>query len=57
MTLFRIAVRRDLPASGVARPGPIAVKIRGDGQGSIRPMLADLWPALMTAYVLCLLVS
>ena len=35
---------------------PIAAKIRGDGQSTIRRLLADLWPALMTAYVLCLLV-
>jgi moderate conductance mechanosensitive channel len=36
--------------------GPIAAKIRGDGQSAVRRLLADLWPALMTAYVLCLLV-
>jgi small-conductance mechanosensitive channel len=36
--------------------GPIADKIRGDGQSAFRRLLADLWPALMTAYVLCLLV-
>ncbi len=36
--------------------GPIAAKIRGHGQGTVRRLLADLWPALMTAYVLCLLV-
>ena len=35
---------------------PIAVQIRGDGHSTIRRVLADLWPALMTAYVLCLLV-
>ena len=35
---------------------PIAAKIRGDGQSALRRLLADLWPALMTAYVLCLLV-
>ena len=35
---------------------PIAAKIRGDGQSTFRRLLADLWPALMTAYVLCLLV-
>ena len=35
---------------------PIAAKIRGDGQSTLRRLLADLWPALMTAYVLCLLV-
>ena len=35
---------------------PIAAKIRGDGQSTVRRLLADLWPALMTAYVLCLLV-
>jgi small-conductance mechanosensitive channel len=34
---------------------PIAAKIRGDGQSAFRRLLADLWPALMTAYVLCLL--
>jgi moderate conductance mechanosensitive channel len=36
--------------------GPIAAKIRGDGRSAARRLLADLWPALMTAYVLCLLV-
>jgi small-conductance mechanosensitive channel len=36
--------------------GPIAAKIRGHGQSAVRRLLADLWPALMTAYVLCLLV-
>jgi small-conductance mechanosensitive channel len=35
---------------------PIAAKIRGDGQSALRRVLADLWPALMTAYVLGLLV-
>ena len=35
---------------------PIAAKIRGDGQSTLRRLLADLWPALMTVYVLCLLV-
>ena len=35
---------------------PIASQIRGDGNSTIRRVLADLWPALMTAYVLCLLV-
>ena len=35
---------------------PIAAKIRGDGQSTFRRLLADLWPALMTAYVVCLLV-
>ena len=35
---------------------PIAAKIRGDGQSTVRRLLADLWPALMTAYVVCLLV-
>jgi small-conductance mechanosensitive channel len=35
--------------------GPIARLIRGDGQSTIRRLLADLWPALMTAYVLGLL--
>jgi moderate conductance mechanosensitive channel len=34
---------------------PIAAKIRGDGQSTVRRLLADLWPALMTAYVVCLL--
>jgi small-conductance mechanosensitive channel len=34
---------------------PIAAKIRGDGQSTLRRLLGDLWPALMTAYVLCLL--
>ncbi len=34
---------------------PIAVMIRGDGGSSIRRVLADLWPALMTAYVMVLL--
>ena len=35
---------------------PIASQIRGDGTSTVRRVLADLWPALMTAYVLCLLV-
>jgi small-conductance mechanosensitive channel len=35
--------------------GPIAAPIRGDGQSALRRLLADLWPALMTAYVLGLL--
>jgi small-conductance mechanosensitive channel len=35
---------------------PIALLIRGDGQSTLRRVLADLWPALMTAYVLGLLV-
>jgi small-conductance mechanosensitive channel len=34
---------------------PIARLIRGDGQSTLRRVLADLWPALMTAYVLGLL--
>jgi small-conductance mechanosensitive channel len=35
---------------------PIGAHIRGDGQSAIRRVVADLWPALMTAYVLGLLV-
>jgi small-conductance mechanosensitive channel len=35
--------------------GPIAILIRGDGQSTVRRVGADLWPALMTAYVLGLL--
>jgi small-conductance mechanosensitive channel len=35
---------------------PIAALIRGPGRGSLRRVLADLWPALMTAYVLGLFV-
>jgi small-conductance mechanosensitive channel len=35
--------------------GPIAGLVRGDGQSSFRRLLADLWPVLMTAYVLGLL--
>jgi small-conductance mechanosensitive channel len=34
---------------------PIAAKIRGEGQSTVRRLLADLWPALMTVYVVCLL--
>ena len=34
---------------------PIAAQIRGGGQSTLRRLLADLWPALMTAYVVCLL--
>ena len=34
---------------------PIAAKIRGDGHSTIRRVLADLWPALMTAYILGIL--
>jgi small-conductance mechanosensitive channel len=34
---------------------PIAAQIRGDGNSTIRRVLADLWPALMTAYVLAIL--
>ena len=52
ITLFRLAFAVIFLRFGVARPGPIAVKIRGDGQSTIRRLLADLWPALMTAYVL-----
>ncbi len=37
--------------------GPIAAMIRGDGRGGFRRMLAELWPLLMTAYVLLLLVA
>jgi small-conductance mechanosensitive channel len=39
---------------GVRRP--IAALIRGDGRSTVRRLLADLWPALMTAYVLALVV-
>ena len=35
---------------------PIAAAIRGEDPGTLRRMLADLWPALMTAYILGLLV-
>jgi small-conductance mechanosensitive channel len=35
---------------------PIAALIRGDGRRPVRRLLADLWPALMTAYVLVLVV-
>ena len=35
---------------------PIAAHIRGNGRSAIRRVLADLWPALMTAYTLGLLV-
>jgi moderate conductance mechanosensitive channel len=35
---------------------PIASMIRGDEPGTLRRVLADLWPALFSAYVLCLLV-
>jgi small-conductance mechanosensitive channel len=35
--------------------GPIARLIQGDGRSMIRRFLAELWPALMTAYVLGLL--
>ena len=34
---------------------PIAAKIRGDGHSTIRRVLADLWPALMTTYILGIL--
>jgi small-conductance mechanosensitive channel len=30
---------------------PIATLVRGDGRSTLRRVLADLWPALMTAYV------
>jgi small-conductance mechanosensitive channel len=36
--------------------GPIAALIQGTGQSALRRVLADLWPVLMTAYVLGLLV-
>ncbi len=36
---------------------PIAAMIRGNGASSIRRILADLWPVLMTVYVLGLLVA
>ena len=36
---------------------PIAAMIRGNGQSSIRRMLADLWPILMTVYVLGVFVA
>ena len=36
---------------------PIGAMIRGDGQSSLRRILADMWPVLMTAYVLVLLVA
>lgn len=39
---------------GVRRP--IAALIRGDGRRAVRRLLADLWPALMTVYVLVLTV-
>ncbi len=35
---------------------PIAIAIRGQDPGTLRRVLAELWPALMTAYVLGLLV-
>ncbi|HWC04342.1 MAG TPA: mechanosensitive ion channel domain-containing protein [Methylomirabilota bacterium] len=35
---------------------PIARLIRGDGRSTLRRVVADLWPALMTAYVLGLIV-
>jgi small-conductance mechanosensitive channel len=35
---------------------PIAAAIRGQNPGTMRRVLADLWPALMTAYILGLLV-
>jgi moderate conductance mechanosensitive channel len=35
---------------------PIAVAIRGGAPGTLRRLLAELWPALFTAYVLGLLV-
>jgi small-conductance mechanosensitive channel len=35
---------------------PIARLIRGDGRSTLRRVVADLWPGLMTAYVLCLVV-
>jgi small-conductance mechanosensitive channel len=34
---------------------PIATLIRGDGRSTLRRVLADLWPALMTAYVVAIL--
>ncbi|HEY7138919.1 MAG TPA: mechanosensitive ion channel domain-containing protein [Methylomirabilota bacterium] len=36
---------------------PIGALIRGDGESGLRRMLADLWPVLMTAYVLILVVA
>ena len=36
---------------------PIGALIRGDGRSSLRRILADMWPVLMTAYVLVLLVA
>ena len=34
--------------------GPVAAGIRGDGRSTVRRLLADFWPHLMTAYALCL---
>lgn len=36
---------------------PIAAMIRGNGESGLRRMLADLWPILMTGYVLVLFVA
>ncbi len=37
--------------------GPIAAQIRGDGRSALRRILGDLWPLLMTAYILGLVVA